>query len=827
MNHPARSRLALLLFPILAVLPSGAVRAATYAWDTVPGTVGAGNGVIDDGSGTWDTANGNWTGDSGLSNVAWASGTNDTAEFGGSAGGTVTLSGSLAAGGISFSGAGANSYTIAGTGLPTLTLGAGGIRVAASAGAQSFDSALGLSLASGQTWDNAAAGLLTIDSPVSAAAACTLTIGGAGSTTIGGILADGAGVLSLTKSGAGTLTLTGANTYSGATAAAGGILRYAPPNASPAASSITVSGGEIRIDDGVVLRNTSGAFLFSASGAIRPTTTTGALANTSGTPFTVTVGPGATATIATDFTVAGIGSEANPALVMSGGGNLILGGAAIVNYTVNTKGYVSWDGGGTLTISGTLNNQYSGSNAQSDKVWIGNSSSNNTVHVTGQLLANSVYVGNATFGGNVLSITDGASCVCNHNNIFVIIGGSSSSNRLTIAGGATMQMNKGNGTNNNTVGDKAGASRNVMSVTGTGSRFTSTAPLTIGNSGSSNRLGIAAGGVVNPQRLLIGAAAGASFNSAVLEGAGSSTTVNSGANSVFQVGAAAGTVGNSLTIRNTAWANFTGTGANRSFGIGVGNGAHSNAVTVTGAGSLLTVSHAQPLTLGGQIVNSTVTDSTAADNRLDILSGAGANLAAVCVYLMGVRSSFNLGDGTGLSVATVGKSSGYPTTGVYLGASDARLNINAGLLRSSVAGSLVSGPGAVSVNGPAYVSTTNANGSIDSAITGTGDLIKIDPGMLTLSGTNTLSGSVVASNGVLRLTHVQCLSADTSVRIWSGGSVDLAYAGTDTIKELYIDGVLQYRGVYGHAQYPSLITGTGYLRARTGGVPSGFLLIIR
>lgn len=80
---------------------SSSAWAANLTWDSAPATAG-----ITDGSGTWSTVVTNTTWWNGTSNVAWATDSSDTAVFG--AGGaalnpsTVTVSGSVQAGGISF-----------------------------------------------------------------------------------------------------------------------------------------------------------------------------------------------------------------------------------------------------------------------------------------------------------------------------------------------------------------------------------------------------------------------------------------------------------------------------------------------------------------------------------------------------------------------------------------------------------------------------------------------------------------------------------------------------------------------------------------------------
>jgi autotransporter-associated beta strand protein len=101
--------------------------------------------------------------------------------------------------------------------------------------------------------------------------------------------------------------------------------------------------------------------------------------------------------------------------------------------------------------------------------------------------------------------------------------------------------------------------------------------------------------------------------------------------------------------------------------------------------------------------------------------------------------------------------------------------------------------------------------TINGIISSAGDLIKLGPGLLTLSATNTYTGATILSNGTLRLTHAACLSLGTTVWIWSGATNNLAFTGTNAITALYIDGVPVISGVYGASQWPTKFSGTGYL----------------
>jgi autotransporter-associated beta strand protein len=78
----------------------------------------------------------------------------------------------------------------------------------------------------------------------------TLTVTGAGATTISGAITDGLGTVALTKSGAGTLTLSGANFYTGNTTVSAGTLLTTAATALPgfvSAGSVVFSGGTVAL----------------------------------------------------------------------------------------------------------------------------------------------------------------------------------------------------------------------------------------------------------------------------------------------------------------------------------------------------------------------------------------------------------------------------------------------------------------------------------------------------------------------------------------------------------------------------------------------------
>jgi len=103
----------------------------------------------------------------------------------------------------------------------------------------------------------------------------------------------------------------------------------------------------------------------------------------------------------------------------------------------------------------------------------------------------------------------------------------------------------------------------------------------------------------------------------------------------------------------------------------------------------------------------------------------------------------------------------------------------------------------------------NGSGQVSLTKTGTGTWV--------LTGNSTYSGNTVVTNGILRITNKNALSASTRLYLSTGGTIDLAFTGNQVIDELYINGVKQSLGSPVGANGVT-ITGTGALYSRAGTV---------
>ena len=280
-------------------------------------------------------ASASWLGsaDSAWSNSSnWSAspvpGAGDTATFNSASGNTtIDLGAGLTVGSVVFDTASAAAYTLGSgaVGSQTLTLGTAGNAITINltvAADQLFNANLALSVTGAYTFtNNSTTNGLAIAGGISASTTGTktLTVAGAGNTTVSGAIADGSGQVALTKSGAGTLALSGANTNTGA---------------------INVQGGTLVLSNAVGTNTTNGNFKV------------GSVANT---PATLKITSGANITNRFNLFIGDAGAGTGGGAVYQSGGALTLTQVASVDdlrigSTAGGYGYYQLSGG-TLTTN--------------------------------------------------------------------------------------------------------------------------------------------------------------------------------------------------------------------------------------------------------------------------------------------------------------------------------------------------------------------------------------------------------------------------------------------------------------------------------------------
>jgi autotransporter-associated beta strand protein len=111
--------------------------------------------------------------------------------------------------------------------------------------------------------------------------------------------------------------------------------------------------------------------------------------------------------------------------------------------------------------------------------------------------------------------------------------------------------------------------------------------------------------------------------------------------------------------------------------------------------------------------------------------------------------------------------------------------------------------------------------TLSGALSGPQSLTKQGGGTLTLTGVNTRSGATTVSAGTLAINSAQ-LSGN--VFLTTGAALQLNFAGTDAVGELWLDAVQKWKGTWGGpgsgATYQtSAISGTGTLNVTSGSDP--------
>lgn len=435
---------------------------------------------------------------------------------------------------------------------------------------------------------------------------------------------------------------------------------------------------------------------------------------------------------------------------------------------------------------------------------------------------NGLNVGSGNGSNETVIITGSGSLTTDGRRFQNITFNNTSGNRIIVTNGGTFAVSGDGGTLYWGSQGSLAAISNVVVVTGPGSLFTNGTP----SSGVNLWLGNYSGLIVSNGGAFVSLARGLYLSGRDIWGggplpggaSGGRFAVVTGPGSVLRT--AVMSVNNGNDVRDNrleisdGGAVYSRAGYITSDATGQGGNGGDCSATVTGPGSLWDVGAG-----GSPGALDVGCSDTASNNVLDICNGAVVtNVGTLQVGKAGAKkSAVNLGDGKALAVLSV--------QSVSLADAEAHLSFDNGLLQAAKDGALVSGSGAISNKGPAYVAT-GFTSSIDSAITGSGSLTKRGSGTLTLRGTNSYTGDTVVESGALAL-GVASLCDSGDVRVAAGAGLVLQFSGFDVIGGLYHGGVPQPRGFYCAGALDGAISGSGCLKVTRGPEASGAYIMVR
>ena len=619
-----------------------------------------------------------------------------------------------------------------------------------------------------------------------------LTVDTAADNTYAGALADGsgAGTLGLVKTGTGELTLSGDNSAAtGGVTVSGGTLAVGSDTAL-VSGVLTVDGGVVS-SDSMAARSVGSALAPGANAILGSATNSGKLTFTNSTDLGTA---DRTLTINSQVELAGA-VNGTGGLIKAGDATLALSGDnTYTGATTVSGGTLSLSGDNTLATGGTVVNggavQFESAGA------IGGSGQNVTINADGAVIFGSSFTDVATaLAGRIDPASTGAVAADNQ---------AATSFDFDSAGLGGMRL---------------GA---VANVTFTG---------TLTPNGTTYRLG-GGGGTLTLGRtnVLTG------DNSVVIDGKVTLAAANDNFNGAITVNAGTLTLGNPSPLGNASSITMAD-------GVVLQLPSDITLATpiVLGSGVAMVQCGADaPIALNGPISGSgglTLYQSSGGNPFLTV------NLGSANTYLGDTRLQTN----SGRMGVVLGADNALPTTTVLTfdcqGAGTGRaivLDLNghdqtlAGLTDSRqyqynlIANSDSANLATLTVNNSddyqfrGYLGSTNNpktffNGHVGDDF----GLTKKGSGKLTLTANNSYTGDTSVEAGVLSITTAYLADA-ADVYLTTGAVLDLAFSGTDTIDQLFIDGVGQLSGTWGPtdsgADHESdLLWGNGLLYVTTAG----------
>jgi fibronectin-binding autotransporter adhesin len=570
----------------------------------------------------------------------------------------------------------------------------------------------------------------------------------AGSTTFGGVIADGGiggGTQGNFTVSGGTQTLIGTNTFTGATSVAGGATLALSGTGSIATSSGVADNGTLDIS-----QTTTGASIKTLSG-----TNTGVVGLGAQT-LNITAGSTTFGGVIAD---GGLGNGTQGNLIVSGGTQTLSGSNTFT--------------GGTMTVSGaTLALTGSGTIAASSLVW-DNGLFDLSKTTAGTSITTLMGSGSVALGSKTLSVTAGSTTFGG-----VIadggIGGGTQGN-FTVSGGTQTLT----GTNTFT-GATSVAANAMLALSGTGSIATSS--------------GVADNGTFDISQTTTGASIKTLSGTGVVGLGAQTLNITAGSTTFGGMIADGGTKGNftvsggtqtlsgsniftgATSISSGATLALTGTGSIAASS-GVAVAGTLNIANTTAGASITTLSGGGSVVLGSDLLTVTAGGAGMAGTlSAGIFSGVMSGLGGFAITggheeLTGINT---YSGGTTVKNATLSINSG-----ASLGISTGALTLNNGTL---VADANISTSRAVNLIGADIINTNSFAVSLSGNIGGTGALGAFGGGTLNLTGNNTYSGgTVVAANTALTTNSSAALGTGPVVLLSASGTAINLFTGTANV----------------------------------------------
>ncbi len=608
--------------------------------------------------------------------------------------------------------------------------------------------------------------------------ASTFSVGsGDATSSFGGVIQDGNGILSFTKVGSGTQTLTAVQTYTGTTTVALGTLKLGVANALPFGfgnGNLTVNGTLDLAGYAQTVNALSGSGYVTNSVVGTATLTAGSQNTTSAFGGNIQNGTGtvALAKIGTGvLTLSGTNTYSGSTNIT--GGTLQVGslGGLSVNSTITVASVGTLDvngfnasidgllGTGTITNNGssvvTLTAGSAGGTSSFDGViQDGSHALALTKSGAGTLTLNGIntYSGATTISNGTLSVANpGAGGNLGSASGAIVLGDSTHKGTLSYTSNADLNYTRGFTVN---------AGGGEMDITSTGKTLT-----------------LLTGGVATSGTFTLGGTGNGVINS-IISGSGGFTKANTG-NLVL---GSANTYSGDTTISSGVLQ--LGNAAALPSGTGKGNlvlnatlDVNNLSITISGlsGAGVLTNSGGSPITL-------TAGDNNAAGNFTGVLQDGGGimSLAKIGSGLLTLGGVNTYSGNTTISGGTlqIGNSfalaSGSSKGNVSIGSSGTLDLNNCNLTLNGLTGSgtVTNSLGAAVLTAGANDQTSSFGGNLQDGI-GTLGLTKTGIGTLTLSGNNTFSGASTLAGGTLSMASDTALSYRSTLTVNNAGTLDL------------------------------------------------------